>query len=168
MNALDTGAQGGWNPLLLFCLVLLVWVVILAVILFMEISNRKKLEERVSRLTEGADGENLENALLKVFDEYSDLHRVLARNQQAINDIYDRMRTMVQKVGVVKYDAFSQMGGQLSSAIAMLDDNNDGFIINTVQSVDGCYSYVKTVHDGTAEIDLGKEEDEALRMALSR
>ena len=71
-------------------------------------------------------------------------------------------------MGLVKYDAFQQMGGQLSFSLAMLDEHNDGFIINSVHSTDGCYSYTKPILNGECELALGKEEQQALDIAKSR
>ena len=71
-----------------------------------------------------------------------------------------------QKMGLVKYDAFNQMGGQLSFSLVLLDENNNGFIINSVHSSEGCYSYTKEIKLGQCAIDLGAEEAEALSIAM--
>ena len=76
------------------------------------------------------------------------------------------MESAFQKMGLVKYDAFNQMGGQLSFCLALLDENNNGFIINSVHSTEGCYSYTKEIKGGESSISLGKEEEEALSMAM--
>ena len=76
------------------------------------------------------------------------------------------MESAYQKMGLVKYDAFNQMGGQLSFCLAMLDENNNGFILNSVHSTEGCYSYTKEIKKGECAIDLGKEETEALALAI--
>ena len=69
-------------------------------------------------------------------------------------------------MGIVKYDAFQQMGGQLSFCLALLDEDNNGFIINSVHSTEGCYSYTKEIREGESDVPLGKEEEEAMRIAL--
>lgn len=76
------------------------------------------------------------------------------------------MENAYQKMGIVKYDAFNQMGGQLSFSLALLDENNNGFIINSVHSTEGCYSYTKEIKNGESSISLGKEEEEALATAI--
>ena len=67
---------------------------------------------------------------------------------------------------MVKYNAFKGMGGNLSFAIALLDLNNTGFILNSVHSREGCYLYIKSVEKGETDISLGIEEKEALEQAL--
>ncbi len=76
------------------------------------------------------------------------------------------MHGVIQKVGIVKYNAFKQVGGNLSSAICLLNQDDDGFILNTVQNLDGCYSYCKQVKNGISKIELTSQEREALQEAL--
>ena len=66
----------------------------------------------------------------------------------------------------IKYDAFQQMGGKLSFCLCMLDEENSGFMLNSVHSTEGCYTYTKEIINGKAMIDLGKEEEAALKMAV--
>ena len=69
-------------------------------------------------------------------------------------------------MGLIKYDAFNQMGGQLSFSLALLNENNNGFILNSVHSTEGCYSYTKEIRNGECAVELGKEEAEALAAAM--
>ena len=59
------------------------------------------------------------------------------------------------------------MGGKLSFSLALLSQNNDGFIINAMHSREGCYTYIKEIIDGNSVITLSEEEQEALDMALN-
>ncbi len=166
MNGNDSLFSSGLTGTGALMILLTVIIIILIIVMIMLSRKISSLEKRIGKLAAGSDGESLENALIRIFDDYNAFSRTLKQNEEDIDDIYARLRTVIQKIGVIKYDAFNQMGGNLSSAIALLDENNDGFIINTVQSVDGCYSYVKRVIDGKPDIDLGKEENQALEEAL--
>ena len=77
-----------------------------------------------------------------------------------------QIKSSFQKFGYVKYNAFKGMGGNLSFVIAMLDNNNSGFILDVVHSREGCYIYLKEVEEGATEVLLGGEEQEALEQAL--
>ena len=77
-----------------------------------------------------------------------------------------RMETTFQRVGLVKYDAFPQMGGKLSFSLAMLDEKYNGYIINSVHGSDGCYTYSKEIKAGRCDLELGEEEKKALGMAM--
>lgn len=156
--------------LLLTAGVIILILFILLIVLFVKLSGLtrrlEKLEGRMARFMHGSQARSLEDSIARMFEEHDDLQKQQKENRKDIQDIYDRMQSMIQKVGVVKYDAFSQMGGNLSSAIAILDQNDNGFIMNTVQSVDGCYSYVKEVRNGKPDMDVGKEEQEAMNKAM--
>lgn len=79
---------------------------------------------------------------------------------------FRQIKSSFQKFGYVKYNAFKGMGGNLSFVIAMLDNNNSGFILDVVHSREGCYIYLKEVEEGATEVLLGGEEQEALEQAL--
>ena len=71
-------------------------------------------------------------------------------------------------MGIVKYDAFNQMGGQLSFSLCLLDEKNNGFLMNSVHSAEGCYSYTKEIIGGKSKLELGEEEKQALEEALAQ
>ena len=67
----------------------------------------------------------------------------------------------------IKYDAFQEMGGKLSFSLCLLNEKEDGFIINAMHSREGCYTYIKEIIAGNCVIILSDEEKEALEMAKS-
>ena len=70
-----------------------------------------------------------------------------------------------QKSAIVKYDAF-EMGGKLSFALALLNEEDNGFILNSMHSSsEGCYTYIKEIINGESFIQLSKEEKQALEEA---
>ena len=145
----------------------LVLGIILLVVLIVQQGRIRRLEERVAALSSGSDGESLEDMLINIFESYSGINQQLEENTQDIKGIEHRLHSSVQKIGIVKYDAFQQMGGNLSSVIALLDQDNNGFLLNTVQNIDGCYSYVKQVRNGHSDVELTDEEQDAMEMALA-
>ena len=76
------------------------------------------------------------------------------------------MMSNFQKVGILKYDAFQEMGGKLSFALTLLDGNNSGYIINSMHSREGCYNYIKEIVKGESYIELSEEEAESLDQAI--
>ena len=85
----------------------------------------------------------------------------------AIKDIYEKLQYTFQKIGIVKYDAFHEMGGKLSFALCMLDSNNNGYLVNVMHSNNGCFAYVKEIINGESFIELGGEEEKALKQAVA-
>ena len=114
----------------------------------------------------GKRSENLEGVIFKITEEIKKLKFEDKENKDAIRVINKNLRAAYQKFGVVKYNAFKGMGGNLSFAFAMLDYTNTGYILNSVHSREGCFVYVKVVDRGQTEVLLGAEEKEALEQAL--
>ena len=67
---------------------------------------------------------------------------------------------------MVRYDAFHEMGGNLSFAFSMLDGNDNGWILNVMHSREGCYMYMKEIVRGESYMELSDEETEALERAI--
>ena len=91
---------------------------------------------------------------------------LVEKNKKDIRTLYSKFESSFQKIGIIKYDAFNQMGGKLSFSIALLDENNNGFILNSVHSAEGCYTYTKEIKNGNCKISLGEEEEKALKIAM--
>lgn len=72
-----------------------------------------------------------------------------------------------QKVGIVKYDAFHEMGGDLSFALTMLDENNTGWILNAMHSREGCYTYIKEVIKGEVILSFLRKKEIVWKSNLS-
>ena len=76
------------------------------------------------------------------------------------------MQKTYQKVGIVRYDAFNEMGGNLSFVLTMLNDQNSGWLLNAMHSREGCYTYIKEIVNGKSYVELGEEEKESLERAI--
>lgn len=147
--------------ILLFILVfiLLIFVIILMI-------KYLSLSKRFSRFMQGKNAESLEKNIADLFNDNKLLKEETNRNKRNIDLLFKKMEGAYQKVGIVKYDAFSQMGGQLSFALALLDENDCGFVINSIHSSEGCYFYTKEIDNGICSIALGDEEKRALDKAM--
>ena len=114
----------------------------------------------------GKNAKSLEDTLIYRLQQVDDLMAANETNERKINSISANQLECFQKFGMIKYDAFDEMGGKLSFAIALLNDKNNGFILNVVHSREGCYSYFKEIIDGNSIIALAEEEEQALKKAL--
>jgi len=114
----------------------------------------------------GKDGKTLEEVMKEKFAEAESILKFTKQNRQDIKDINRRLAVAYCKFGIVKYDAFNEMGGKLSFSLAMLDRSNDGWIINAMHSREGCYTYVKEIVKGESYVELSEEEAEALDKAM--
>ena len=159
---------GGFDLGYLFVgmIVLSVVVLILIILLIVQINKTGKLKKRLDKFVLGKDGVSLEQDIIGLFEDNKFLKNSTEKNKKDIRTLYRKMENTYQKMGLVKYDAFNQMGGQLSFSLALLDENNNGFIMNSVHSTEGCYTYTKEIKNGKSSISLGSEEAEALVIAM--
>ncbi len=86
---------------------------------------------------------------------------------QEIKKIKEENKFSVQKVGVVRFNPFSEVGGDQSFSIALLDSNNDGLVITSLYSREGNRVYGKPIKNGLSGYTLSKEEKEAINKAQS-
>ena len=115
----------------------------------------------------GKDAKDLESTLIKRLEQVDKLVKANDSNEENIKKLSHDMKFAFQKVGLVKYNAFSEMGGKLSFTLALLNESDDGFVLNAMHSREGCYTYLKEVIAGNPIAVLCEEEKEALEMAMA-
>lgn len=149
--------------LVILSLILTVVAIILVIMLLL---RQSRLEMNYKIFMKGKNGKTLEDTFKSQFDdidlvkEQTDLlHKRMMYVEKSMNRSY-------QKCGVVKYDAFKELGGQLSFAYALLNDSNTGFVMNCIHSREGSYTYIKDIVRGECELPLSDEESEAVKNAI--
>ncbi len=147
---------------------LLIVTVLILILLIIQIKRTGKLKRRLDKFLLGKEGNSLEEDIRELYEDNKFLKNSTEKNRDDIRTIFKRMESVFQKMGLVKYDAFNQMGGQLSYSLVLLDENDNGFIINSVHSTEGCYSYSKEIRNGENNISLSAEEAEALAIAKGK
>ena len=142
-------------------LVLVVYVVVLSV-------KQGKLNKKYKKFMTGASGENLESQVITRFSEVDSLKADAKNLNEELAKVKENLTITYQKIGVVKYDAFKEMGGKLSFVLALLDKNNTGILLNSVHSSrEGCYTYLKEIIKGESFLELSDDERKALNQALN-
>lgn len=155
----------GFDPIYIIIAQAVLTLILLAAVIICMIRMRK-LYRRYDYFMRGKDAESMEEMIIHQMDEIVELKAQDRANKDSIRIANKNSRASFQKVGVVKYNAFKGMGGNLSFALALLDYTNSGFVINSVHSREGCYLYLKEVDRGQTEVLLGNEEKVALEQAL--
>lgn len=142
-----------------FAVILLIMLVCL-IVLFVKSS---KLKKKYKKFMDGADGKSLELQFEEKFNQLKNLKEESNKHAEQIKKIFENLMITYQKIGIVKYDAFQEMGGKLSFTLAILNDENDGFVLNSMHSTrEGCYTYVKEIIKGESFVVLSTEEKLAL------
>jgi len=145
--------------------ILLVAVLTTTSILLVKIVN---ISKRYHAFMQGSDGVTMESAILSRFKEIDALKAESKYTSEKLNIACETLITAYQKVGIVKYDAFKEMGGKLSFSLCLLDDENNGFILTSMHTREGCYTYIKEIIKGESFVVLAAEERRALEEAKNK
>lgn len=151
---------------LIFVLAFLIIVCI--VILIVVLCKLKKLYRAYDRFMRGKDAESLENTLLSCIEKTEEVDKMNQMLREDIIGLRKNQRITYQKMGMVKYNAFREMSGDLSYTLALLDQRDNGFVMNSVYGKEGGYSYIKEIVNGECAILLSEEEQTALEKAKSQ
>ena len=150
--------------------IILIIMAILIIILFVIAINANmkytRLKSSYASFMKGKDGRTLEDSIFERFDELDELTKIALKNRKEIRVLQGDILGTLQKVGITRYDAFNEMGGNLSFALTLLDGNNNGYIINSMHSREGCYNYIKEIVKGESYIELSGEEADSLEKAI--
>ena len=148
--------------------VLLLMIFILMIMQIKLMGKFKKLYQTYDRFMRGKDMESMEETVLAQFERIEALEKSNEEKDRQIESIFENLQHVYQKTGLVKYDAFREMSGKLSYALALLDKENNGVMINSMYSREGCYSYVKAITEGKCSIEMSEEEQKALEIAINK
>ena len=117
-----------------------------------KLGNGNNIEEMIRKYIQATDYVNQENAIIK----------------SNIKNIEHEMKNSIQKIGIVRYNAFDDVGSNLSFAVALLDGKNTGIVINGIYARETSSVYAKPVKNGVSEYLLSKEEEKALKIAKQK
>ena len=139
-------------------------------VLFILFMIQKKKNDRMitkyNRFMMSGDGKSIEKELQTKFKKVSDVVASMKDVEERIEELEDKMSSSYQKMGLVKYDAFKEMGGSLSFSLSLLNDENTGIVVTSMHSREGCYTYIKEIIRGESYVLLSDEEKQAIKDAI--
>ena len=118
---------------------------------------------KINTLMDYSDEGDIISALKDYYDDTSD-EVLMSRLANCEND----SNISLKKVAVVNFDAFDDVTGKLSFALAILNNNNDGIILTSLYGHNSCNTYVREIVGGQTPIKLLDEENAALENAKSK
>jgi len=154
------------------------YIVVLAIILFlffvvlvMNISNRvkiKRLKSKYNRLLNGLSNADMEGVLENCFDRINEVTEKCKDLEYRVNSVERDLTQCIQKVSVIRYNAFDNVGSELSFSVALLNENDDGLVLSSLYSRDSSLIYAKPVIRGNSKYTLTAEELQAIETAKKR
>ncbi|HZK34318.1 MAG TPA: DUF4446 family protein [Bacillota bacterium] len=147
---------------------LLATIILASIALVLMVANytrTTRLLKKYKRLMRGSDNKNLEAMLSNHLSTIKDGLSKLDSIEADLNNHDTRLRNCIQNIGLVRYNAFDQMGGDQSFSIAFLDDRGDGFVLTNLYGRNTSSTFAKPVKLRQSTYPLTNEEMEAIGKA---
>jgi len=158
------GAIDAHPGILLIALV--IFSVVLAIFVAWLFLTLRRYQLRYRNINAAAEAGNLAEVIARQSDEIKHVQNELAQMERAQNHLGHNQTLAVQKVGLIRFDAFDDVGGKLSFSAVLLDDRGDGIIISSINGRRENRVYAKPVKGGESVFNLSMEEREAIGQAL--
>ncbi len=144
------------------------FLVILLVVWVTLISYNLGVLRRSQRiLSRGMTDSSLQDILAKHFIRVDGLEDRIGHLENDLDVLHNLQLNAVQRIGLIRYDAFDDMGGELSFALALLNEHGDGIVMSTITGRQENRTYTKQVIKGRAAIQSSTEENAAIKQAMS-
>ncbi|HSI72808.1 MAG TPA: DUF4446 family protein [Fimbriimonas sp.] len=156
-------AQYSAHVLLFLC----VLIVLIGIAHFVQVRRQAAFSAQWQQWLKGATGESLEELLLRHLHERRGIESELSHLRDRVSLLERELALSKRHVGLVRYDAFEDVTGNQSFALAVYDDNGDGAILNGVVGRMHSKVYCKPLLNGRSERNLSQEEERAIREARS-
>ncbi|MEG1797868.1 MAG: DUF4446 family protein [Clostridium sp.] len=148
-------------------LALLVLVLFFTIIIIICLAALNKLEKKYRKVMRGANNKNLEELLLSYLDKIDEVKKTSDEVMSICEETTKLTTSCLQKVSIIRYKAFEDIGSDLSYSIAMLDANNNGILLTSIYGRNESTTYAKPIDKGISRYDLSDEEEKALHQAIN-
>jgi len=135
-----------------------VWLLVLSIFLYRFLSFYKRL---VNGVEVGDIKKILEKILVRGDDNSNSIREIFKR----LDLIEEKDKRHIQKVGLIRFNPFSELGGDHSFCLAILDDRDSGVVITGLHTRDRTRVYIKDIKNGQSSLELSSEEKKALASA---
>ncbi len=136
--------------------------VLLLINIILSISTKIKYNRVLKKL---GNGNNLDEMLRRYLEDVREIKKDNSEIKAYYTKLDSDIASCIQKVGLVRYNAFRDVGSDLSFAMALLDRNNNGVVFNGLYGAESSNIYAKPIRGGTSKYKLSDEEQSALEIA---
>ena len=151
-----------------FLLGILIAVVVLFFLMIFLCYKYSKLQKNYNRfIKKVGNGENIQEDLEKFMYKVDKVEKQNAEILGNCSQLSNELEKCIQKIGIIRYNAFKDTGSDLSFALAMLDDKNNGVVLNGIYSREMSNIYAKPVENGKSSYTLSEEEKMAIDKAIN-
>lgn len=146
-------------------IIIIILLFIMVIVLFKAVG---RVESKYKRLMKGTNNKNLEEILLERLNSIDEAKEISEKALKECERLELKIKDCIQKVAIMRYKAFENVGSDLSFSIAMLDDKNDGVILTGIYGRQESTTYAKPIDKGISRYDLSEEELYVLNEASNK
>lgn len=144
-------------------------MILLALLVFISINVKlSKMNRRYRKMMQGMEGTNLEQLLMAHIEEVKQVSRKVDILSDSCRRLEGISKQCIQKYGVIRFNAFEDVGSDLSFAIALLDSQNNGVVVSSIYGRNESRTYAKPINSGESSYLLTDEERQALIQAIKK
>jgi hypothetical protein len=140
-------------------------VIIILILTLVNFTKIRRLKAKYKSFMSGSDAVNIEELLEECIKRVNNVNIKNKEIENKINGVERNVLNCIQKVGIVRYNAFDNVGSDLSFSIALLDSNDDGVVLSGLYSRESSSTYAKPISSGNSKYVLSAEEIKAIDVA---
>lgn len=148
-------------------LAVLVLNVVLLFICIMQSLRVSRMRKSINRLMTGAGGANLEEGMHRLLDQVDEVKKMHSDQQFIINRLSQRIASQCGNVAIIRYNAFGDVGSDLSFSLAIVDEAQNGVVITSIFGREESRVYAKPLEAGQSPYHLSEEEQAAIKKAMN-
>ncbi|MGZ0050035.1 DUF4446 family protein [Brevibacillus gelatini] len=126
-----------------------------------------RMRKSLNRLMTGTGGANLEEGLHRLLNQVDEVKKLQSDQQFTMNRLSQRIAAQCGRVGIIRYNAFGDVGSDLSFSLAILDDAQNGVVITSIFGREESRVYAKPIEAGSSTYHLSEEEQAAIKKAMA-
>lgn len=142
----------------------IILIVLVGVLIYVVVSHKRKY---INFMTKIGNGSNIDLMLREYIQEVKEIKNENNQIKEYCTKIDNELTFCIQKIGIIRYNAFDNVGGNLSFVLALLDKQNDGIVLNGIYGSKTSNIYSKPIKNGESIYKLSEEEKEALKQAIN-
>ena len=160
------GIINGFQVYIIIALAVL--VIILFIMLMVALKSLNKLENKYRRFMRGVDSKNLEELIIGYLDKIDEAKAETEYMKKLYESLNLKLKECIQKVSIIRYRAFEDVGSDLSFSIALLDESNSGVIVTGIYGRNESTTYAKPIDRGISRYELSQEEQHVLQECINK
>ena len=146
--------------------IIVVNIILIIMVIISSLRIRRINENTREFMKKLGNGKDIRKDLEQYMDRVINLEAGISETNSYCKKIDNQLKGCIQKVGVVRYNAYRDSGSNLSFAVALLDENNDGVVFNGIYSREMSNIYAKPINNGSSSYKMTEEESEAVLRAI--